>query len=956
MSFEIGKEYFGFKVVDGKHLELENVDVLYFEHIRSGAKLVHYDTPSTTKGFSVHFKTYAMNDTGIAHILEHCLLCGSRKYRTRNPFEKFIKQSRLSTYNGHTCADFTYYEVTSKDDKDFFTLTDMVMDGVFYPLVCDDEKIFLQEGWRYDINEETGEVSHNGIVYNEVKVAESNPFEAARFAMNKLVFPNTHYACCHYGVPSSIVNLTHSELVDFYKKYYKADNALISISGKVDLSTYLEFLDKEYLSAFEKTGQEYDAPVEVVLPECRKHTQATFPALAGNSSQGGNYHKISFYLPKDVTSENMEALNTVFEYLTEESKGSIKRALEAEGIVADVKFGNLLDLKYPVYELFVYGCTTDEITKVEQRVYDVFNDIVQNGIDKDFIDCKRNNTLFENRKGVADEDYSHLLFPEFTIPYWLWGRESIEEVNAADKYEWLRSDIAKEYYGSLVQRFLLNNKNVSVVSVLPAVENDGSPGEEFQPALSDEEMQAYTEKYRAFQEWQNAPSDDVPKNYDEDENDLPNFDCPVKYEVEDFKDNAFVYVKEKSNGIVYLEWWYNISHVEPELIPYISLHNLVLWDCDSLNYPLSKKKLDFAKYIGEMEYRIRTVNNELYLTVKVQVLQENLDDALDAYAKAIADIKNISAYDLQGFLRRFFNYWGYACNCTDEEVAEKRLWYYFFPEKNSLDELNTFNFLMVNHRNFSEEIGEIASRIAKVNERIFQNSSFRFGYLCDTDEHEVIKRKVGEFNNALNYNPLQAVEENILDPAPNEGLIVENDSHSLAFGVSLSVLPEDLRAAMKFLVNILNRQYIYENVRLRGGAYVCNAKFENGTLLLTSRRDPDIWKTYEIFNGVPDWLETLDITQADIKQQNRFIADLGGLTKEQLLTEAIWNNVTGTEENLTFGMAKAVSELKVDSIELLKKILKIAFEDRVICAVASEEVIMAKADLFEQIVDLRSGI
>ena len=228
--------------------------------------------------------------------------------------------------------------------------------------------------------------------------------------------------------------------------------------------------------------------------------------------------------------------------------------------------------------------------------------------------------------------------------------------------------------------------------------------------------------------------------------------------------------------------------------------------------------------------------------------------------------------------------------------------------------------------------------------------------ICDDVEHEVVKRKVSEFNSALNCTPLKAVEENILNPAPNEGLIVENDSHSLAFGVSLSVLPEDLRAAMKFLVNILNRQYIYENVRLRGGAYVCNAKFENGTLVLTSRRDPDIWKTYEIFNGVPDWLETLDITQADITQQNRFIADLGGLTKEQLLTEAIWNNVSGTEENLTFGMAKAVSELKVDSIELLKKILKIAFEDRVICAVASEEVIMAKTDLFERIVDLRSGI
>ena len=338
MNFEIGKDYFGFKFIDKQHLELEDVDVLYFEHVKSGAKLVHYDTPSANKSFFIGFRTYAMEYTGIAHILEHCLLCGSRKYRMSNPLEKFIKHSRLSTYNGHTCADFTSYEITSKDDKDFFTLTDMVMDGVFYPLVCEDKNIFLQEGWRYDINEETGTVSYNGIVYNEVKVAESNPFERARFALNELVFPNTHYDYCHYGARNSMVNLTHYELVAFYKKYYRADNAWISISGKVDLAKYLEFLDKEYLSAFEKTGCEYVAPVEVVLPECRKQTQVTFPAIAENSSQGGNYHKISFYLPTDVTSENMEALNTVFEYLTEESKGSIKRALEAEGIVAEIQF------------------------------------------------------------------------------------------------------------------------------------------------------------------------------------------------------------------------------------------------------------------------------------------------------------------------------------------------------------------------------------------------------------------------------------------------------------------------------------------------------------------------------------------------------------------------------------------------------------------------------------------
>ena len=338
MKFETGKVYHGFLLVEKKKLVLNNVEVLQFEHIKSGAKLIYSNTPDDTKGFTINFKTYSINDTGIAHVIEHCIFRGSRKYRTKHPLEEFRKYSPYVEYNGFTFEDYTSYYVSNRIEKHFMKMIDILMDSVFHPLVYENENIFLQEAWRYDLEEFTLKMELNGIVYNEMKVLEASPLYLALVESNKIVFPDTHYAFRCAGKSTEMPELKYSDLINFHKKYYKPENALISITGPVNINDYLEFLDKAYLSGFNKTNCEYRSPVQVTLPGSRKYAKVNYMVSEDVEFSKEIVHSFSFYMPQELTAEEIAALNIIFIYLSEEGKGCIKQLLEAEGIDTHVKY------------------------------------------------------------------------------------------------------------------------------------------------------------------------------------------------------------------------------------------------------------------------------------------------------------------------------------------------------------------------------------------------------------------------------------------------------------------------------------------------------------------------------------------------------------------------------------------------------------------------------------------
>ena len=973
MKFEIGKEYHGFLLVEKKNLVLNNVDVLQFEHIKSGAKLIYSNTPDDTKGFAVNFKTYSLNNTGIAHALEHCIFRGSRKYRTKHPLEEFRKYSPYAEYNGLTFEDYTTYYVLNRNEKHFIKMVDILMDSVFHPLVHENENIFLQEAWRYDLDESTLEMELNGIVYNEMKVYEASPLYIAMAESNKIVFPDTHYAFRYAGQPTAITELKYSDIINFHKKYYKPENALISISGSVNIIDYLELLDKGYLDGFNKTNCEYESPVRVTLPGSRKYAKVSYMVSEDVEFSKEIVHSFSFYMPQKLTAEEMSALNIIFIYLSEESKGCIKQLLDAQGIVTHVNYSHNTAIQFPVFSLHVIGGTIEDNDVIEKQIYKVFNDIVINGIDKDFIDSERNIIIFDDRINVANFDYPELRESDFYNSSWAFGRGTIEEINERDKYNWLRADISKEYYSELVKKYLLNNNNLAVVNVIPKTINDYVENNEYNKfekpidIMEIDEEEDYLNKIKAFQEWKVKPSEDISQylNDNDVQVDEEKVDTKIDCEIEEIGNNTYVSIKQPRNGIVNLEWGFDISHIDPELIPYISLHNLFLWECGSVNYSLSKKKLDYAKFIGKHEYSIYSYKydedeKDIDFKQKIQMLNENFEQAMKIYTLAISDIGNLLASDVKKYLQGLLKEQRYLSNYeTDDVITYKRVKYYFNPEENCLDLFNTFIFLVNKYKNFDESINEIIQKVLEVNETIFKNSKFLFHLSCDEECYEKAKEIVEVFNNSLNGGEIIDRKSKEFNFPRNEGFIVQHDGQSLALNVHLWYLPSKFRVPMRFLVNFLKNDYIYNKVRLIGGAYVCDIEYKGDMLTLLSSRDADIWKTLEIFEGIPDWLDCIQITQDDIDRQIEYIEQWKGFSKKSLdyaIKNAKGNTQTDeeAETNSSSDIIDIAHKVTVEDIKTMILVLHRAFEKRVICVAANEEVINKRSELLDNIIDLRT--
>ena len=264
MNMEAKKIYSGFRLVETKKVKEVNSDAHLFYHEKSGARLLFLENEEDNKVFSIRFRTTNKDSTGVAHIIEHSVLSGSRKLRTKEPFVELVKGSLNTFLNAMTYPDKTMYPVASRNDKDFKNLMDVYLDAVFYPGIYTNPQVLMQEGWHYELEDKDGDMIYKGVVYNEMKGALSSPESVLEKASMEVLFPDTTYGVESGGDPEVIPELTQEEFLGFHKKYYHPSNSYIYLYGNVDILPTLEFLDKEYLSAFDKTG--IDSEIQLQKP------------------------------------------------------------------------------------------------------------------------------------------------------------------------------------------------------------------------------------------------------------------------------------------------------------------------------------------------------------------------------------------------------------------------------------------------------------------------------------------------------------------------------------------------------------------------------------------------------------------------------------------------------------------------------------------------------------------
>ena len=304
-------------------------------HKKTGARLALLSNDDDNKVFYIGFRTPPKDSTGVAHILEHSVLCGSRVFPVKDPFVELVKGSMNTFLNAMTYSDKTLYPVASCNDKDFQNLMHVYLDAVFYPNIYREEAIFRQEGWHYELDGETGELSYNGVVYNEMKGAFSDPNDVLIREICSSLYPHTTYGCESGGDPEEIPALTYEQFLEFHRTYYHPSNSYIYLYGDMDMAEKLEFIDGHYLSAFDPIQVDSQVGIEPAFEKPHRKVRE-YPISKGEDVEENTFLSWNLSVADSLDRERYIAMQILDYALCSAPGAPLKQALVEKGLGRDV--------------------------------------------------------------------------------------------------------------------------------------------------------------------------------------------------------------------------------------------------------------------------------------------------------------------------------------------------------------------------------------------------------------------------------------------------------------------------------------------------------------------------------------------------------------------------------------------------------------------------------------------
>ncbi|MCD7813304.1 MAG: insulinase family protein [Lachnospiraceae bacterium] len=499
-------------------------DGYLLRHKKSGARVLVLQNEDENKVFDIAFKTLPTNNTGVPHIMEHSVLCGSRKFPMKDPFVELVKGSLNTFLNAMTYPDKTVYPIASCNDKDFCNLMDVYLDAVFYPNIYRNEQIFRQEGWSYQLEDAADEIEINGVVYNEMKGAYSSPEDVLEREIMNSLFPDTVYGVDSGGNPQNIPDLTYEDFLAFHKKYYHPSNSYIYFYGNMDIEERLLWLDREYLCAFELPSQGQDAKSEMPAIALQEpfgelhRVRRSYPISEEDDLENNTYLTWNVVIGTGPEVELSNAF-AVLEYALLSAPGAkLKQALLDAGIGNDIMGDYGSGLYQPYMSIVAKNANEEDTERFLAVIRETLEEIVKEGIDKKALYAGINSMEFKFREADYGSAPKGLIYGLDTFDSWLYDDDAaFSYLKQLDVYAALREHAESSYFEDLIQKYLLDNTHASLVTLAPerglTARNDAALREKlnaYKATLNDtqiEEMIAATGRLREFQETPSTPEE-----------------------------------------------------------------------------------------------------------------------------------------------------------------------------------------------------------------------------------------------------------------------------------------------------------------------------------------------------------------------------------------------------------------------------------------------------------------
>lgn len=957
-----------YTLLEKKKIKELNSEGYLLKHNKTGARVVLLSNDDKNKVFYIGFRTPPKDSTGVAHIIEHTVLCGSDKFSVKDPFIELAKGSLNTFLNAMTYPDKTVYPVASCNDKDFQNLMDVYLDAVFHPNIYNEEKIFRQEGWHYELESEEDELTINGVVYNEMKGAFSSPDDLLEREIMNSLYPHTSYAVESGGDPDVIPELTYGDFLDFHRKYYHPSNSYIYLYGDMDMVQKLKFLDEAYLSAYDALEVDSSLAVEPAFGQ-PVTVYKEYPVMENESEEDNTYLSYNISLGDGFDATKYIAFQALDYVLCSAPGAPLKQALIDKGIGKEVYSIYENGIRQPYFCIVAKNANKSQQQEFAGIIEENLQKLAEQGIDQKALRAGLNYYEFKFREADFGSYPKGLMFGLQMLDSWLYDDSlPFVHVEANETYKKLKEAVGTDYYENLIRDMLLNNQHKTMVIVEPVKGLTGRKEKELADRLARikagmareqlEEVIAQTKALKQYQEEEDSKEAlgkiplltraDMKKEAERYVNEEKKVD-----------DTVLLYHDIFTNGIGYLRFIFDMRQVPEELFPYVGLLKSVLGLVDTTNYTYGELFNEINIQTGGISPVSNTYLDAGNLTdytatveIKVKVLYENLEKAFALVKEIVTGSKFEDGKRLHELVAEFKSQKQANMMSAGHSLAAVRALSYQSKTAAVSDQISGLPFYRMLEEldgNFEDRKEELSQNLKRLAVCLFRPENLMIDYTAQQEGLKNIEALIRPFRDSLYQDPVPAPA---FEPKPvkkNEGFMSSSQVQYVCRAGNFTHKGLAYTGALRALKVMMGYDYLWTQVRVKGGAYGCMCHFgRSGESYFVSYRDPNLEKTIAVYEKAADYIRNFD---ADERTMTQYI--IGAVSELDMpMTPSVKGaySLNGYMTHYTFEQVQKERDellgVQPGTIRGLAEHISAFMEDDCLCVVGNEEKIRKQERLF----------
>ena len=959
----------GFRLICSEEIREADGRGYTFVHEKTGARLFFLETADDNKVFSISFRTPPVDDTGVAHIVEHSVLCGSRNYPLKEPFVELVKGSLNTFLNAMTFPDKTMYPVASRNDRDFQNLMDVYLDAVFYPAMRTNPQVLMQEGWHYELEDADAPLSYSGVVYNEMKGALSAPDDLLGSRIMAALYPNTTYGCESGGDPEAIPTLTQEMFLDFHARYYHPSNSYIYLYGDMDIEEKLAYLDRAYLSHFERIP----VPSRIERQKAFEglvRKEHFYPIGAEEPLEENSFLSLNWVIGDTADRKRVMALQILDHALLRMQGAPLRQALIDAGLGRDVDSNYESDILQPLFSIIVSKSETARADEFVRIVKDTLRKLADGELDHTLVQASLNTLEFRLRESDFGSSPKGLIYGIRMMKTWLYDGAPADYLRYEDVLAELKAGLENGYFEQVIRESFLENSHEALVTLAPSrtlgQEREAAQAAilaEKKAAMSAEEIAEVLNSCAALKEAQEEP------DTEEALASIPILTrSDIRAEAEhlplDLRDCAgtkILYSDIETNGIVYLNFYFPMAAVAQEDLTYAYLLAEMFGAVDTARHSYAELAMLRSLYTGGFGADIvaytRAGEPDSLLPrfkLRAKVLKGNLPRLFDLLAEIMTESDFSGAKRVRELIDEEKTGIELSLQRAANQVVAARIAADLMPSGRyaEVGGLPFHDFLCSFKDNFEARHAEMQTAFRRILPQIFNVNDLMVSVTAPTADYDEVAAQLAAFRQKLSSKIFPAAPYTWEIVPKNEGLMTQSRVQYVAKGANFIKLGYSYTGVLRVLETLLRYDYFWTRIRVQGGAYGAMTQFNrNGFMIFSSYRDPNLAETFAVLDETADYVRSFDVS--DREMDKFIIGTMSGV--DAPLTPQMKGDIAATFHlrGITWEDRQRAREeiltARQEDVRALAPLVEAAMRENVRCVLGGEEKIRANAALFDEI-------